>query len=429
MLNETMNLNRSNMTNVEPSRIEQPSYFNARESIIPKLPDTPSQREIIQEVKPPTISRRSNIQQDVKPAVVKQEELTPYESQYQQARTTGFSNFTASKKKKYEKASQKDKDEFEEQIKDKFDDMYQGSTIVSKTLKDTKKKDDIMKKVREQTALLKKKKQDKEYEDQIQKGLNDSAAAYDREISKLEKQVSEVKTKIKPKQQSTTDFLNMSFTPPKKDIVQMLTPSKERQSTAIIPYRANQSFLDFAIGGSPAKTEQQLKIDKKVKRLKELKRNISKPKQLFEYNDLKTEITNQPNPNKEIASGIIQRIAKSKLAQKELVDKKIDESIKQQKQREDAFERINAASKRKLTKQFVEAKKELKPKDTGLPLVVNQNTKQLILKKNRDRGIKAQKTSASKQRTAEQEKNIKFSKFMLEQNGVKPFQGLKQTEI
>ena len=50
MLNETMNLNRSNMTNVEPSRIEQPSYFNARESIIPRLPDTP----IKQEVKPPT---------------------------------------------------------------------------------------------------------------------------------------------------------------------------------------------------------------------------------------------------------------------------------------------------------------------------------------------------------------------------------------
>ena len=62
-------------------------------------------------------------------------------------------------------------------------------------------------------------------------------------------------------------------------------------------------------------------------------------------------------------------------------------------------------------------------------MVVNPNTKQLILKKNRDRGIKAQKTSASKQRTAEQEKIIKFSKFMLEQNGVKPFQGLKQTEI
>jgi hypothetical protein len=156
-----MNLNRTNMTNVEPSRTEQPSYFNARESIIPKLPETPKQRDIVQEVKPPPVSSRGNIQQDVKPAVVKQEELTPYESQYQQARTTGFSNMTASQKKKYEKASQKDKDEFEEQIKDKFDNMYHGSTIISKTLKDTKKKDDIMKKVREQTALLKKKKKTK----------------------------------------------------------------------------------------------------------------------------------------------------------------------------------------------------------------------------------------------------------------------------
>ena len=47
MLNETMNFNRSN---IEPTRNEQPSYFNARESIIPKLLDTP----IKQEVKPPT---------------------------------------------------------------------------------------------------------------------------------------------------------------------------------------------------------------------------------------------------------------------------------------------------------------------------------------------------------------------------------------
>ncbi len=44
MLNETMNLNRSNMTNVEPSRIKQPSYFNARESIIPRLPNTRKNR-------------------------------------------------------------------------------------------------------------------------------------------------------------------------------------------------------------------------------------------------------------------------------------------------------------------------------------------------------------------------------------------------
>ncbi len=50
MLNETMNLNRSNITTVEPTRSEQPSYFNARESSIPELPNTP----IKQEVKPPT---------------------------------------------------------------------------------------------------------------------------------------------------------------------------------------------------------------------------------------------------------------------------------------------------------------------------------------------------------------------------------------
>jgi hypothetical protein len=36
VLNESMNQNRTNMTNVE-----QPSYFNARDSIIPKLPETP----------------------------------------------------------------------------------------------------------------------------------------------------------------------------------------------------------------------------------------------------------------------------------------------------------------------------------------------------------------------------------------------------
>ena len=74
MLNETMNLNRSNMTNVEPSRIEQPSYFNARESIIPKLPNTPAKTEIQKELKPTV---------EIKTAAVKQEDLSPYESQYQ----------------------------------------------------------------------------------------------------------------------------------------------------------------------------------------------------------------------------------------------------------------------------------------------------------------------------------------------------------
>ena len=57
-------------------------------------------------------------------------------------------------------------------------------------------------------------------------------------------------------------------------------------------------------------------------------------------------------------------------------------TIKQQKQREEASNRIRAAMQTKLTKQFKEAKKELRPLNAGQPLVVKQNTKELILKKN-----------------------------------------------
>ena len=42
-----MNLNRSN---IEPTRTDQPSYFNTRESIVPEQPNTPMK----QEVKPST---------------------------------------------------------------------------------------------------------------------------------------------------------------------------------------------------------------------------------------------------------------------------------------------------------------------------------------------------------------------------------------
>ena len=58
----------------------------------------------------------------------------------------------------------------------------------------------------------------------------------------------------------------------------MMTPSKERTSTAITPYKGQQSTLDFLIGGTPQKTEQQLKTDKNTKRLKELKKDLTKPK-------------------------------------------------------------------------------------------------------------------------------------------------------
>jgi hypothetical protein len=65
----------------------------------------------------------------------------------------------------------------------------------------------------------------------------------------------------------------MSFTPPKKDIVEMLTPSKERKSTALTPYKGQQSTLDFLIRGSPQKSQEELKVEKQIKRLKEIKRS------------------------------------------------------------------------------------------------------------------------------------------------------------
>ncbi len=48
----------------------------------------------------------------------------------------------------------------------------------------------------------------------------------------------------------------------------------------------------------------------------------------------------------------------------------MDESIKQQKLREEAVNRIQAVANKEIN-----AKQDLKPKDTGAPLVVNPNTK------------------------------------------------------
>ena len=207
----------------------------------------------------------------------------------------------------------------------------------------------------------------------------------------------------------------MTFTPTKRNIVQMLTPSKEPMSTEITPYRENKSMLDFVMGGTPQKTKQQLKQERDVNKLKELKHS-KKPKHVFEYNDIKTELTGQPNPNKDIAKSILGEAIKRKAASEKVKKIKtevaatkiqslargvktrqnllIEESVKKEKQREDATNRLKALMKNKLTKQFNEAKKELKVLNTGKPLVVNQNTKQLILKENRDRGIKAQQTAA-----------------------------------
>ncbi len=51
--------------------------------------------------------------------------------------------------------------------------------------------------------------------------------------------------------------------------------------------------------------------------IKELKLS-KKSKHVFEYNDLKTELTGQPNTNPKIAGSIINRAIKSNLARKEL---------------------------------------------------------------------------------------------------------------
>ena len=52
ILNESNLINsRTNTSAFEPPR-DQPSYFNARESIIPRIPETPNQNSIIQEIEP-----------------------------------------------------------------------------------------------------------------------------------------------------------------------------------------------------------------------------------------------------------------------------------------------------------------------------------------------------------------------------------------
>jgi hypothetical protein len=54
-----------------------------------------------------------------------------------------------------------------------------------------------------------------------------------------------------------------------------------------------------------------------------------------------------------------------------------------------AAQQIAAQAKTKLTYQFKDAKKDLAVKHTGKPLVVQRNTKELILKERHNRGVKA----------------------------------------
>ena len=229
MLNETMNLNRSNMTNVEPSRIEQPSYFNARESIIPNLPDTP----LKQEVKPPPtvkgpppppppppkpkgIDLSNKIGVNVKDAMLAELKYAQTdEGKAEKAR------------KKAEAAAKKEAKQFEKETAPNPD---KAATKLQKVMrgKITRNK------------------------------ISNEIGQMETQIAGIENLVQTTKRLKKKAPQSTADFLNLTFSPPKRDIVEMMTPKKDAKSTAIIPYRENKSLLDFVMGGTPQrpKTEQ-----------------------------------------------------------------------------------------------------------------------------------------------------------------------------
>jgi hypothetical protein len=205
----------------------------------------------------------------------------------------------------------------------------------------------------------------------------------------------------------------MSFTPPKKDIVQMLTPSKERQTTAITPYKGQQSTLDFLIGGTPQKTPQQLKTEKKISRIKELKHS-PKVKDIFEYNDLKSEMTSQPNLNKDIASSIINDAIKNKKARKEV------------KEIKDAGSLLTKAIKNKIARtNFKEAKDNFN--EAQYQEKIRQKRKEFTRIKTTDSYPKEAKDDAQK----------RFNKtefvFKRKSNAGRPaknpYDGLKQTEL
>lgn len=245
ILSESMNSNRSNMTAVEPSKLEQPSYFNARESIIPKLPDTP----IRQEVKPPTANLNGPPPPPPPPPPI-----------------------TTTKKNEPPK----------------------GLDLTGLSGRD---------------AMLAELKYSQSEEGKAEKARKKAEAAAKKEAKKIEKEVS-------PQKQSTADFLNLTFTPPKRDIVEMMTPSKPT-STAIVPYRENKSLLEFVAGGTPQKPKPT-KEDIKKQRLQELqKKKQLNTKETFELNNLKSFFTAQPNQNPNIAGSIITKAIKNKIARKD----------------------------------------------------------------------------------------------------------------
>jgi len=333
---DTTNLNYSRES-VEPSRT-----FNSRESIIPRLPDTPLpiKNESVKPVNPPP---------PPPPPPPKQEAQKP------QAGATGL-------------------DAIVQEIK------YLNSE-----------------------------------EGKAEKARKQAEAKEKREAKKLEKQAS---------QQSTTD---LSFPTPKKDIIEMITPQKEPKLPALTPVKENRSMLDFVLGGTPQKQKsaQEIKEEKRKSRLKELSKiSPMKAKQMFEFNDLKSEFTGQPNPNQDIGSSIINRAIKGKIARKELEKKK-------EEKKSDAVKKIQTLYRGNKVRQHLATDKDFQNK---------------IAMKIKDYG-----TAASEYHTRgkdSQEVNDEFSDIIkLKRTGLQnykktlgiqpkkpgpkpnPYKGLKQTEI
>ena len=361
LLNESTIPNRTNMTYDEPIRSYEPSRretLNFRESMIPKVEDTPLKTNVKPPPPPPTGPPPPP---PPPPPKVKAKDVKP-------STNTGFS----------------------------ADGLSAKEAI---------------------TAEL------------IYRASEEGKADFARK--KAEKEARKAEKEANKEGKSMLDSMGMTF--PSPFTPAKTTPSK---STAVIVRPQQQSMFDFVLGGgTPSKqytkpTEEDVKKGAKIKRVKELNSKPDKTtKETLQYNDLRQELAGTPNENPVIASNAIKNAIKGKLARNEMKVQQSEANAKKIATQKDAASKLGGTFQRKLTKQFREAKKELDVKNTGEPLVVRPNTKELMFKKNRDRGLKSAATRASKQVSKEQEKIINFAGFMVNENKRKPFVGLKQTEI
>ena len=98
--------------------------------------------------------------------------------------------------------------------------------------------------------------------------------------------------------------------------------------------------------------------------------------------DLRNDILNTATKEKQAATLLQNNIRMHQARKEQDLEKKV---VK----RRAAAQQIAAQAKTKLTYQFKDARKDLAVKHTGKPLVVQRNTKELILKERHNRGIKA----------------------------------------